>query len=199
MFRAFIRIGAIAFLVLSLTTMMAAQTPAQPAGTPPPATPATEPASPAPAAAGSPASAAPASAVAPGAGPTESAPTGGPPAPWESMSKEQRKEYMKTAVLPQMKQTFVAFNADRYKAMTCVTCHGDGAADGKFNMPNPKLPKLPASPAGFQKLMSEKPTMMQFMAMKVKPQMAHLLGMPEYTPESKTGFGCFQCHTKEGQ
>jgi hypothetical protein len=119
--------------------------------------------------------------------------------PWASMSKDQRKDYMKTAVMPQMKQTFSAFNADRYKAMGCVTCHGEGAMEGKFTMPNPKLPKLPASPAGFQKLMSEKPAVMQFMAMQVKPQMAHLLGMPEFTPESKTGFGCFQCHTKEGQ
>jgi hypothetical protein len=168
--------------------------------TPPPATAAAPPPSaPAPAPEVSPAPAAPAAATTPGAGPTESAPGGGPPMPWASMTKDQRKDYMKTTVMPQMKQTFIAFNADRYKAMNCVTCHGDGVADGKFTMPNPKLPKLPASPAGFQKLMSDKPAVMQFMATKVKPQMAHLLGMPEFTPESKSGFGCFQCHTKEGQ
>jgi len=187
------------FILILGAALSAATCAEQQAATPPPATPATMPGAVAPEPAGSPTPAAPASAAAAGAGPTQSPPTGGPPAPWESMSKDQRKEYMKTAVMPQMKETFVAFNADRYKAMTCVTCHGDGAADGKFNMPNPKLPKLPASPAGFQKLMSEKPAVMQFMAMKVKPQMAHLLGMPEFTPESKTGFGCFQCHTKEAQ
>jgi hypothetical protein len=187
------------FILILGAALSAATCAEQQAATPPPATPATTPGAVAPEPAGSPAPAAPASAAAPGAGPTESPPTGGPPSPWESMTKDQRKEYMKTAVMPQMKQTFVAFNADRYKAMNCVTCHGDGATDGKFTMPNPKLPKLPAAAAGFQKLMSEKPAVMQFMAMKVKPQMAHLLGMPEWTPESKTGFGCFQCHTKEGQ
>jgi hypothetical protein len=173
-------------------TQTAAPPPASAAATPPPAAPTPTPAA-------SPAPASPASAAAPGAGPTESAPSGGPPAPWATMTKDQRKDYMKTVVMPEMKQTFIAFNADRYKSMNCVTCHGDGVSDGKFTMPNPKLPKLPASPAGFQKLMSEKPAIMQFMAMKVKPQMAHLLGMAEFTPESKSGFGCFQCHTKEAQ
>jgi len=118
---------------------------------------------------------------------------------WAAMSKEQRKDYMKTVVMPQMKQTFIAFNPDRYRGLNCVTCHGEGATDGKFNMPNPRLPKLPNSPEGFQKLMAAKPEIMQFMATRVKPQMAQLLGLPEFTPENKTGFGCFACHTKEGQ
>jgi cytochrome c553 len=122
-----------------------------------------------------------------------------PAVDWAAMNKEQRKDYMKKVVMPQMKETFVAFDADRYKSMNCITCHGEGATEGKFTMPNPKLPKLPATPDGFHKLMTEKPAVMQFMATKVKPQMAHLLGMPEFTPQSKTGFGCFQCHTKEGQ
>ena len=166
--------------------------------TPPPATAAAAPAAPAPAPPASPA-AAPAATASPA--PADTAPTAssGPTANWAVMSKEQRKEYMKTVVLPQMKQTFVAFNADRYKSMTCLTCHGDGVVQGRFTMPNPKLPKLPATPEGFQKLMSEKPTVVQFMATRVKPQMAHLLGMPEFTPQTKSGFGCFQCHTKEGQ
>lgn len=163
--------------------------------TPPPATAA---AAPAPAPAASPA---PAPAPAPIATPAETAPatSGESTVDWAAMSKDQRKQYMKTVVMPQMKQTFAAFNGDRYKSMTCLTCHGDGVMQGKFTMPNPKLPKLPSTPEGFQKLMSEKPAVMQFMATKVKPQMAHLLGMPEFTPQTKTGFGCFQCHTKEGQ
>jgi len=31
----------------------------------------------------------------------------------------------------------------------------------------------------------------------VKPKMAGLLGLPEWTPQNMTGFGCYQCHTKE--
>ncbi len=161
-----------------------------------------QPSAPPPATSPAPAAATPAPAPAPAAEAAPAPAENAAPAPsvnWAAMSKDQRKDYMKTVVMPQAKQTFIAFNADRYKSMNCITCHGEGATDGKFTMPNPKLPKLPATPDGFQKLMAEKPAVMQFMAMKVKPQMAHLLGMPEFTPENKSGFGCFQCHTKEGQ
>lgn len=173
----------IVILGAALSAMTCAES--QPAA-PPPATPAT--AQPAPA---------PTEAPAPAAAPAAAEPAGA--INWATMSKEQRKDYMKTVVMPQMKQTFLAFNGDRYRTMTCVTCHGEGATDGRFTMPNPKLPKLPNSPDGFQKLMAAKPEIMQFMATKVKPQMAQLLGMPEFTPENKNGFGCFACHTKEAQ
>lgn len=165
---------------------------------PPPATAAAAAPTPAPEPSPTPA---PAATEAPTPAPTQNATSGSgaPAVNWAAMSKEQRKDYMKTVVMPQMKQTFIAFNGDRYKSMNCITCHGEGAMDGKFTMPNPKLPKLPNSPDGFQKLMTAKPAVMQFMAMKVKPQMAQLLGMPEFTPENKSGFGCFACHQKEGQ
>ncbi len=167
----------------------------QPAA-PPPATAAAAPAGAAPDA--SPAPAEPAT-EAPAPAESAAAAGGGAGVNWAAMSKEQRKEYMKTVVMPQMKETFLAFNADRYKAMNCITCHGEGATEGKFNMPNPKLPRLPNSPEGFQRLMASKPAVMQFMATKVKPQMAQLLNLPEFTPETRKGFGCFACHQKEGQ
>lgn len=81
--------------------------------------------------------------------------------------------------------------------MSCATCHGDSATDGTFKMPNPKLPKLPGTPDGFKKLMAERPAVTQFMATKVKPTMAQLLSEPEFTPETKSGFGCVQCHTQD--
>lgn len=108
----------------------------------------------------------------------------------------ERKRHMKNVVLPRMKEAFVAFDPVRYGKMTCATCHGDGAADGSFRMPNAALPKLPATPEGFKRLVNEKPTMAQFMLTKVKPMMANLLGLPELTPETKTGFGCMACHGK---
>ena len=43
-----------------------------------------------------------------------------------------------------MKKVFQAYDAKAYAKFTCATCHGDGATDGKFKMPNAKLPKLPA-------------------------------------------------------
>jgi hypothetical protein len=115
---------------------------------------------------------------------------------WAAMDFGERKRHMKNVVLPRMKEVFVVFDAARYGGMTCVTCHGEGAADGGFRMPNPNLPKLPASPEGFKRLSNEKPQMTQFMLTKVKPMMAKLLGLPELTPESRGGFGCMACHTK---
>src|SRR5262252_2511978 len=73
---------------------------------------------------------------------------GPPEIAWANMSKDQRIDYMKSAVLPRMKQAFTNFSPDRFGKMNCVTCHGDSAADGSFKMPNPKLPKLPATSEG---------------------------------------------------
>jgi cytochrome c553 len=132
----------------------------------------------------------------------KAAPPAGAPAPakidWEKMNKKQRKDYMKKTVQPEMQKVFAEFDAKKYKKVTCVTCHGDGATKGTFTMPNPQLPKLPTEPAGFKALQEKKPDMMKFMGTKVKPQMAALLGMQEWTPQNMNGFGCYQCHTKEG-
>jgi hypothetical protein len=131
----------------------------------------------------------------------EAAGKAAPPAPakidWKSMDKKARKDYMKKTVLPQMKTLFTAVDAKKYKKMNCVTCHGEGA-NKDFKMPNPELPKLPTNEAGFKALQEKKPEMMKFMGTKVKPQMAALLGMPEWTPQNQEGFGCYGCHTKEG-
>jgi hypothetical protein len=136
-----------------------------------------------------------------GASTTESVPgaagIGPPQVAWTAMTFEQRKAYMKTAVFPKAKEMFVTFDPVHYANFTCATCHGDGVTDGKFKMPNPKLPKLPATAAGFKQLMADKPKVSEFMMNKVKPTMASLLGLPEFTPETRTGFGCMQCHVMQ--
>ena len=119
---------------------------------------------------------------------------------WEKMNKDERKKYMKTVVAPEMKKVFVAFDK-KYSNMSCPTCHGEGAEKGTFKMPNPKLPKLPqpTDKAGFMALMNKKPEVTRFMGTKVKPTMASLLGLPEWTPERQApnGFSCYNCHEKE--
>jgi hypothetical protein len=133
----------------------------------------------------------PAAASAPGR------PTSTPEIGWAQMGKQDRIDYMKAVVLPRMKQSFVNFSPDRFSKMNCMTCHGDSAADGSFKMPNPRLPKLPATPDGFRRLAADKPAVMDFMKHEVKPKMAALLGMPEYNPETQSGFGCMACHTAQ--
>ncbi len=123
--------------------------------------------------------------------------TAGPPRPWKDMTGEERGKYMKEVVTPQMKVAFQKFDADEFEKFGCDTCHGSKAKARKFKMPAPELYALPATPEGFGKLMEKKPKMMKFMAEVVKPQMAAMLGLPEFDPKKPEagGFGCTGCHT----
>lgn len=166
--------------------------------TPPPAAPApsaTEMASAAPAPTES---AAPAASAAPSAS-APAAPSGPPgPGDWEKWTHDQKLAYMKSAVLPKMKDLFATFNADHYANMNCKTCHGAGASDGSFKMPNPDLPKLPKTPAEFKALATgKKAKIFAFMKDQVEPTMAQLIGEQPFDPQTKSGFGCMNCHTQK--
>ncbi|HVZ85601.1 MAG TPA: hypothetical protein VHG72_01430 [Polyangia bacterium] len=117
---------------------------------------------------------------------------------WDKMSEADRKKYMKTKVLPEMKKLFSAYDK-KYKDMTCMTCHGSKAAENKFKMPTPELPKLPAPTdrAGFMALQQKKPDVVKFMGTQVKPAVANLLNLDEWAPSNPKGFGCYGCHTTE--
>jgi hypothetical protein len=143
------------------------------------------------------ASAAPSASVAPTAPAASSASAAGAAPKWHAMNHQQRVDFMKAVVMPKMKTEFAAFDAKRYPSITCATCHGDGAKDGSFKMPNPKLPKAPSDMAGFNKLMEAKPEMTKFMASKIVPQMAELLGEEPFDPKTGKGFGCHDCHTSD--
>jgi len=118
---------------------------------------------------------------------------------WATMKYDARKKYMKSTVLPEMKKVFTAFDPKDFANVTCATCHGKDAAEKKFKMPNPDLPKLPGPTdrAGFMALAEKKPEVVKFMGTQVKPKMASLLGLAEWTPASPTGFACYNCHTHE--
>ncbi len=117
---------------------------------------------------------------------------------WEKMNENQRKKYMKTTVLPEMKKLFVGFDK-KYKDMSCATCHGDHASEMKFKMPNAGLPKLPGPTdrQGFMALQQKKPEAVKFMGTQVKPALAALLNIDEWSPTNTKGFGCYGCHTQE--
>jgi hypothetical protein len=139
-----------------------------------------------------------------GAAPTAPAPTASAPAPaakidWEKMKIGERKKYMKSTVLPEMKKVFAAFDPKTYGKVTCETCHGKGAVEKKYKMPNPDLPKLPGPTdrAAFMALAQKKPDAVKFMGTQVKPKMAALLGEAEWSPANPKGFACYECHTHE--
>lgn len=112
---------------------------------------------------------------------------------WAGMTRVQKLEHMKTVVMPKMKEVFVAFDAKEFGNMKCPTCHGDGAKNQTFKMPNAKLPKLSYTD-GFKKHMDAHPEDTRFMMEKVVPEMAALLGMQPYDPKTQKGLGCAACH-----
>ena len=102
---------------------------------------------------------------------------------------------MKTTVMPKMGAAFHDFDAKKYAEPKCTLCHGSGAKDGNFKMPNPELPKLDITPDGFKALKEKKPEMVDFMIKKVEHDTARLLGEQPFDPKTKSGFGCLNCHT----
>ena len=55
--------------------------------------------------------------------------------------------------------------------------------------------KLPGDPAAFKPIMEKKLAIFKFMAEKVKPDVATILGVEQYEPgKNEKGFGCFACH-----
>jgi|SRR5579859_1870698 len=129
-------------------------------------------------------------------GSAEAPATAAPGTAWKDMNRAQRLDYMKKVVYPKMKEEFIGYDSKRYGDMTCATCHGDGAKDGTFKMPNPKLPKLPGDEAGFKQLQAKMPDAVKFMGGKVVPDVAKMVGEQPFNPQTHQGFGCFECHTK---
>ena len=123
-----------------------------------------------------------------------------PPSPttWKDMNADQRKKFMEDVVMPKAKEVFVAFDAEKYQDLDCKTCHGPGADDGSFELPNPAIAPLPNTPEAFQAKMAADPDFQRFtpfMAQKVEPMMAELLQLTPFDPATMTGeFGCANCH-----
>jgi hypothetical protein len=110
---------------------------------------------------------------------------------FDDMEPAQKLQLMKTVVAPEMGKLFQSVDAEKYKDFGCVTCHGPGAKDGKFDMPSASIPKLPKDIASVFK---SKPEVAKFMAEQVVPKMAGILGEEPYNPETHEGFGCGGCH-----
>ncbi|HUJ62636.1 MAG TPA: hypothetical protein VLX92_29240 [Kofleriaceae bacterium] len=113
-----------------------------------------------------------------------------PDVPFDKLDHDQQVEFMKQKVVPTMKPIFQNHDAQKFAKFGCQTCHGPGAAQGKFDMPNPELPKL-----NFSDMSKFKKEDIEWMEKQVKPTMAKLVQMPEYSQDNPKGFGCLACHT----
>jgi len=118
-----------------------------------------------------------------------------PPRPWDQMSPDEKKRWMVTAVMKHMGPRFQRWKPEQYASFTCASCHGENPRERNFEMPNPELPALyPTGHPEQHRMVREHPEAVRFMFNEVTKPMMTLLGLPEYDPETRQGFGCFSCH-----
>lgn len=115
----------------------------------------------------------------------------GPSTPWDEMTQQQKGQYMREVVMPEMQRLFQEHDAERYADFSCATCHGENAREVGFEMPNG------LAPLTHERIMatfgSEHPGAV-FMTRTVWPRMAELLGEPQFDPQTGHGFACTNCH-----
>jgi len=97
---------------------------------------------------------------------------------------------MKEVVVPRMTEVLQKLDPKEFEKVTCKTCHGENIKERGFEMPSPDIHVL-----DFVKDKVEHDKEMKFMSEQVVPEMARLLGEPQFDPATKTGFGCMGCHT----
>ncbi len=124
-----------------------------------------------------------------GGPPQPAVPTAAPAAWSNELSREEKTAFMKVHVEPRMSKVFKEMDPTRHADFGCKTCHGP-----VIGFPRDFLPKL-AMQEGKLTAFADKPQVAKFMAEKVVPEMASILGKPPFDPATKQGFGCKGCHT----
>ena len=119
-----------------------------------------------------------------------------PERPWAELSHDERRAHMARHVVPVMSELFAGYDEERFADLSCATCHGEGAAERGFAMPNPDiLPLYPTGTIGQYQAVERYPEGVRFMYSQVVPAMQTLLGAPEFDAATGEGFTCFACHT----
>lgn len=112
---------------------------------------------------------------------------------WAAMNPSQRKEHMKSVILPQAAALFGEWRPERFAKVDCSLCHGLGSITGSFKMPTAHLPRL----SGELLLGPEFETYPDTTRLKLNrlvPMMADSLGLKPFSLITRTGFGCYSCH-----
>ncbi len=114
---------------------------------------------------------------------------------WPDKSPEQRGAYMGLVVLPAVTELWQQ-SPNAEQEVTCATCHGPGAAEGDFAMPNAAL--TPLDPANDFEAHQDSAAFLEFMMTQLTPEMTELLDAEPFDFETNEGFSCFACHTPAG-
>jgi hypothetical protein len=122
-----------------------------------------------------------------------------PPAPWEAMSRDEKRAWMFSEVEPRMDALFTGHDEARYADFGCESCHGPEPEARAFAMPSPALPALyPTGTPEQRQMVREYPRMVRFMFNEVLPTAQTLLGAPDYDEATGEGFSCYACHPHAG-
>lgn len=112
---------------------------------------------------------------------------------WDQMDVQQRKELMRTEVLPRAGVVFKQWRPDRYASVDCTLCHGKGVQTGDFHMPTDHLPRLSGS-LFLGPEFAEHPETTQLKLDRLVPEIADALGVKPFSLITRKGFGCYSCH-----
>jgi hypothetical protein len=112
---------------------------------------------------------------------------------WKEMSIEQRREHMRSVVLPRATAVFRAWRPDRFAQVDCTLCHGRGAEIGNFQMPTDHLPRL-SGDALLGPEFEKHPDTTRLKLDRLVPEMSDALGLKSFSIITRTGFGCYSCH-----
>ena len=115
---------------------------------------------------------------------------------WAEMNESERMEHMASVVLPRMQAVFQGHDPERFADFGCATCHGSGAANGDYAMPNPALPVLDASNL-YKKHRQQDPEMVKLMWKQVEPAMGEALAVTYGLGGAE--LECASCHVVENQ
>jgi hypothetical protein len=110
--------------------------------------------------------------------------------PWSRLSVQQKDDYMRSTVMPEMRAVFARFDPHRYAKMGCSPCHARGRGKLDYRMPNEDLLLDPAACAEVPGGKAPMDAMNRFMGEQVGPTMARLLGKPWTS--------CYWCHEYDG-
>jgi len=118
---------------------------------------------------------------------------GGKALTWTEMTVVQRQMHMQRVVLPRAAVIFRDWRPNRYTAVTCHLCHGQGADIWNFSMPTDHLPRLSGHVLlgpEFEKY----PDTTRLKLNRLVPEMSDALGLKSFSIITRRGFGCYSCH-----
>ncbi|MFH1982897.1 MAG: hypothetical protein ABIL58_13725 [Pseudomonadota bacterium] len=117
----------------------------------------------------------------------------GKPMTWPEMDKAERKAHMKDVVMPRAAAVFREWRPEKYTAVNCTLCHGDGAKTDNFHMPTAHLPRL-SGELLLGPEFAKYPDTTQLKLDRLVPEMADALGVKSFSVITRRGFGCYSCH-----